>query len=75
VRSSSALTLSRKILVAINRDKVGVSKHKCRIIVFIGLTMTTCFGRAWPSSGHKLCYKLQGENVYMNETYLAASVV
>ena len=23
---------------------------------FIGLTMTTCFGRAWPSSGHKLLY-------------------
>ena len=23
---------------------------------FIGSTMTTCFGRAWPSSGHKLLY-------------------
>ena len=23
---------------------------------FIGLTMTTCFGRVWPSSGHKLLY-------------------
>ena len=23
---------------------------------FIGLTMTTCFGRAWPSSRHKLLY-------------------
>jgi hypothetical protein len=30
------------------------------------------FRPAWPSSGHKVCYKLQGENVYlyMNETYL-----
>jgi len=23
---------------------------------FIELTMTTCFGRAWPSSGHELIY-------------------
>jgi len=36
--------------------RMGPPKHKCRI-VFIGLTMTTCFGRAWPSSGHKLGYK------------------
>jgi hypothetical protein len=28
------------------------SKHNCLGIVFIGLTVTTCFGRAWPSSGH-----------------------
>jgi hypothetical protein len=51
---------------------VGLSKHNCRRILFIGLTMTTCFGRAWPPSDHKLCYKLQAENVYlyMNETYL-----
>jgi len=35
----------------------GLSKHNCRSIVFIGLTMTTCFGRAWTSSGHKLVYK------------------
>jgi hypothetical protein len=25
-------------------------------LCFIGLTMSTCFGRAWPSSGHKLLY-------------------
>jgi hypothetical protein len=31
---------------------VGPSKHNCRRIVFISLTKTTCFGRAWPSSGH-----------------------
>ena len=37
--------------------RVGPSKHNCRSIVFIGLTITTCFGRAWPSSGHKLSYK------------------
>jgi hypothetical protein len=35
---------------------VGPSKHNCRKNVFIGLRMTTCFGRAWPSSGHKLVY-------------------
>jgi hypothetical protein len=36
--------------------------------------MTTCFGRAWPSSVHELCYKLQRENVYLyiNGTYLEA---
>ena len=37
--------------------RVGPSKHNCLSIVFIGFTMTTCFGRAWPSSGHKLDYK------------------
>jgi hypothetical protein len=25
-------------------------------ILFIALTMTTCFGRAWSSAGHKLLY-------------------
>jgi hypothetical protein len=36
--------------------------------------MTTCFGPAWPSSGHKLRYKQRGENVYlyMNKAYLDA---
>jgi hypothetical protein len=38
-------------------ERVGLSKHNCRSIVFIGLTVTTCFGRAWPSSGNKLVYK------------------
>jgi hypothetical protein len=37
-------------------DSVGLSKHNSRSIVFNGLTMT-CFGRAWPSSGHKLFLK------------------
>jgi len=37
------------------RGWVGPSKRNCRI-VFIGLTMTTRFGRAWPSSGHNLVY-------------------
>jgi hypothetical protein len=57
---------------SVNRGQVGLSKHNCHRILFIGLTMTTCFGQAWPSSGHKVSYKLQGENVYlyMNETYL-----
>jgi len=31
--------------------------HNCRVILFIVLTMATCFGRAWPSSGYKLVYK------------------
>ena len=37
---------------------MGLSKHNCREIVFIGLTMTTCFGRAWPFSDHKLVHNL-----------------
>jgi len=42
----------------VGSGKLGgsLSKNNCRCIVFIGLTMT-CFGRAWPSSGHKLGYK------------------
>ena len=28
---------------------MGPSKHNCLVIVFIGFTMTTCIGRAWPS--------------------------
>ena len=36
---------------------VGPSKHNCCGILFIWLTMTTFFGRAWPTSGHKLIYK------------------
>jgi hypothetical protein len=27
-------------------------KHNCLGIVFIAAMVTTCFGRAWPSSGH-----------------------
>jgi hypothetical protein len=27
-------------------------KHNCLCIVFIAAIATTCFGRAWPSSGH-----------------------
>ena len=38
-------------------EKVGLSKHNCRNIVIIKLIMTTGFGRAWPSSGHKLVIK------------------
>jgi hypothetical protein len=65
----------RKMFLWINRGKVGLPKHYCRRILFIGLTMTTCFGRAWPSSGHKLSYKLQGENVclYMKDTCLGTA--
>jgi hypothetical protein len=37
-------------------ERVGLSKHNCRSIVFIGLTMTTCFGLAWPSSGYKFVF-------------------
>jgi hypothetical protein len=61
-------------VLCIDRWEVGLSKPNGRRILFIGLTITTCFGRARPSSGHKLCYKLQGENVhlYMNGTYLEA---
>jgi len=33
---------------------VGPLQHNCRRIVFIGYTITTCFGRAWSSSSHKL---------------------
>jgi hypothetical protein len=27
-------------------------KHNCLGLVFIAAIVTTCFGRAWPSSGH-----------------------
>jgi hypothetical protein len=27
-------------------------KHNCLGFVFIAAMVTTCFGRAWPSSGH-----------------------
>ena len=39
-------------------ERAGVSKHNCRSIVFIGLNVTTCFDRDWPSSGHKLKVKV-----------------
>jgi hypothetical protein len=29
-------------------------KHNCLAIVFITAIVTTCFGRAWPSSGHSV---------------------
>jgi hypothetical protein len=29
-------------------------KHNCLGIVFITAIVTTCFGRAWPSSGHNV---------------------
>jgi hypothetical protein len=29
-------------------------KHNCLGFVFIAAVVSTCFGRAWPSSGHKL---------------------
>jgi hypothetical protein len=29
-------------------------KHNCLVILFIAAIATTCFGRAWPSSGHKV---------------------
>jgi hypothetical protein len=29
-------------------------KHNCLGVVFIAAMVTTCFGRAWPSSGHNV---------------------
>jgi hypothetical protein len=29
-------------------------KHICLVILFIAAIATTCFGRAWPSSGHNV---------------------
>jgi hypothetical protein len=29
-------------------------KHNCLVILFIAAIATTCFGRAWPSSGHNV---------------------
>jgi hypothetical protein len=29
-------------------------KHNCHGIVFIAAMVTTCFGPAWPSSGHNV---------------------
>jgi hypothetical protein len=51
----------------INKQRGGASVKNTTVveILFIALTMTICFGRAWPCSGHKLSYKLQGENVYL----------
>jgi hypothetical protein len=54
-------------------ERMGVSKHNCHRTVFIGLTMTTCFGRALPPSGHKLVYKERGGNIYMRWGLLRGS--
>jgi hypothetical protein len=29
-------------------------KHNCLVILFVAAIATTCFGRAWPSSGHNV---------------------
>jgi hypothetical protein len=40
------------VFTYIRRRKQGPSKHNCLVILFIAAIATTCFGRAWPSSGH-----------------------
>ena len=37
------------VFLGINTGKSVYVKNNCRSVVFIGLTMTTCFGRVWPS--------------------------
>jgi hypothetical protein len=49
------------------RSKVGsrvCQKHNCLGFVLIAAIVTTCFGRAWPSSGHKLTlYKYEKKTI------------
>jgi hypothetical protein len=47
----------RALIIRIKFSKVGsrvCQKHNCLGFVFVAAIVTTCFGRAWPSSGHKL---------------------
>jgi hypothetical protein len=49
--SSSSSPLCLRILKEGSRVR---QKHSCLGIVFIAAIATTCFGRAWPSSGHNV---------------------
>jgi hypothetical protein len=48
------LTIS--VIFGLNlKEGSGVrQKHNCLGIVLIAAMVTTCFGRAWPSSGHNV---------------------
>jgi hypothetical protein len=44
---------SSPLCLRILKEGSGVrQKHNCLVILFIAEIATTCFGRAWPSSGH-----------------------
>jgi hypothetical protein len=43
------------LCLSILKEGSGVcQKHNCLGFVFIAAIVTTCFGRAWPSSGHSV---------------------
>jgi hypothetical protein len=53
-RSYSSGT-SSPLCLRILKEGIRVrQKHNCIGIVFIAAIVTTCFGRAWPSSGHNV---------------------
>jgi hypothetical protein len=41
-----------KLLDTLKEGSKVRQKHNCLGFVFIAAIVTTCFGRAWPSSGH-----------------------
>jgi hypothetical protein len=70
--SSSPLCLS------ILKEGSGVRrKHNCLGFVFIAAIVTTCFGRAWPSSGHnvEVMHKREKTQLYVYRRYIRGNEI